>query len=77
MAHQVESFIPLWEWDEKKPKKKAKEKGKEKAKGKGKERAKSSGASHDSAYIEEVEDPGDSNPLRRAPRIQEVQDEDA
>jgi len=75
----VESFIPLWEWDEKKKSKKKagekKGKGKEKEKSKGKEKS-NNGSSHVSAHIEEV-DSGDSGSRRRAPRIEEVQDEDA
>jgi len=76
----VESFIPLWEWDEKKKSKKKadkKEKGKEKGKGKEKEKKGNNGSSHVSVHLEEVDDVGDSGPLSRAVRIEEVLDEEA
>lgn len=77
---QVESFIPLWEWDEKKKSKKKadkKEKGKGKGKGKEKQKKSNNGSSHVSVHTEEVDDSGDSGPLNRAVRMEEVLDEDA
>jgi len=70
----VESFIPLWEWDlpKKKSKKKKSEKGEKNEKGKGKVSTNGEGA-----FIEEVEDSGDSRPHSRTTRIEEVEDEDA
>jgi hypothetical protein len=55
-----------------------KKKVEKKEKGKGKEKEKSNiGTSHISAHIEEVDDSTQSGPLSRAPRIEEVLDEDA
>jgi len=70
----VESFIPLWEWDmpKKKSKKKRGEKGEKSEKGKS-----SSVKSNGGAFIEEVEDSGNSRPNSRGPTIEEVEDEDA
>jgi translocation protein SEC62 len=66
---QVESFIPLWEWDL--PKKKAKKRKGEKAAA-----AEANGAG--GAFIEEVQDDsGTSRPHSRAARVEEVEDEDA
>ena len=69
---QVESFIPLWEWDIPKKKKKKDGKGKEKAKG-----SVDSGASTpinggSGATIEELVDSDSSRP---GSRIEEVKDE--
>lgn len=73
LQSQVESFIPLWEWDL--PKKKTKKKKADK-----KEKGKSSAEKHKSnggAFIEEVPDSEDSRPQSRSARIEEVEDEDA
>lgn len=69
--YQVESFIPLWEWDipKKKSKKKKSEKGEKKEKGKSKKNG-------SVAVVEEVVGDSDSQPPRGA-RIEEVPDEDA
>ncbi|KAG5637352.1 hypothetical protein H0H81_004864 [Sphagnurus paluster] len=69
----VESFIPLWEWDLPKKKKKKSEKGEKKSKGK----APADLNNGSGAYIEEVDDSGDSRPHSRSARIEEVDDEDA
>jgi len=67
---QVESFIPLWEWDlpKKRSKKRKGEKGKSAV-----EKLRTNGG----AYIEEVDDSGDSRPQSRTTRIEEVPDEDS
>ncbi|KAF9458966.1 translocation protein Sec62-domain-containing protein [Collybia nuda] len=70
----VESFIPLWEWDL--PKKKSKKKSEKGEKGEKKEKSKGS-SNGAGAYIEEVEESGDSRPHSRSARIEEVEDEDA
>lgn len=67
---QVESFIPLWEWDlpKKKSKKRRAEKGKD---------ASGSVSPVPSARIEEVQDSESSRPASRtAARVEEVPDED-
>lgn len=69
---QVESFIPLWEWDLPKTKAK-KKKGDKKAKKSSAEKHKDNGG----AYIEEVAGSEDSRPQSRNARIEEVEDEDA
>ena len=61
----------------KKKKADKKEKGKGKEKGKEKEKQGNNGTSHASAHIEEVGNSTDSGPRSRAPRVEEVQDEDA
>ena len=73
---QVESFIPLWEWDL--PKKKTKKKRGEKAdkKGKGVTNGETPSASP-SPRIEPVADSGDSRPSSRQARVEEVPDEDS
>jgi translocation protein SEC62 len=84
---QIESFIPLWEWDlpKKKGKKKRAEGGVEKVSKKGKKAAKSAAdASADAAIaagatIEEVVDSGAEVALtaqRRAVTVEDVPDED-
>ncbi|KAG5646768.1 hypothetical protein DXG03_002454 [Asterophora parasitica] len=71
----VESFIPLWEWDLPK-KKKSKKSKEEKSEKKGKAKAVSTNGG--GAYIEEVNDSGDSSrPESRSARVEEVDDEDA
>lgn len=70
---QVESFIPLWEWDL--PKKKSKKSKGEKSSKKGKtpeEKLQNNGG----AFIEEVEE-SDSRPQSRSAKVEEVEDEDA
>ncbi|KAF5390811.1 hypothetical protein D9757_004514 [Collybiopsis confluens] len=72
----VDSFIPLWEWDL--PKKKSKKKKGDKTKEKGKdkttdaEKLKKNGG----AFVEEVEDSGDSRPQSRSAKVEEAEDED-
>ena len=75
---QIESFIPLWEWDiaKKKQKKKAKkDKGKEKEQEDAVERHTRNGG----AFIEEVpEEAPEIRPTKnRGALIEEVEDEDA
>jgi translocation protein SEC62 len=69
---QVESFIPLWEWDipQKKSKKKKSDKKEKKSSS---EKHKDNGG----AFIEEVAESEDSRPNSRSARIEEVEDEDA
>ena len=70
---QVDSFIPLYEWDF--PKKKKGKKGKS-DKGKGKEQEKGSGADQPrTAYIEEVDDSESSRPVSRNATATDVVDE--
>ncbi|TDL22768.1 translocation protein [Rickenella mellea] len=73
----VDSFIPLWEWDL--PKKKSKKKKREAGEKDGKKSAQDSGASTPNnaggAFIEEVDDSGDSRPQSRNAKVEEV-DED-
>lgn len=73
---QVESFIPLWEWDI--PKKKGGKKKKGKA-GAGKTPEQKL-ADNGGAYIEEVAEndtPDSSRPGSRSARVEEVPDEDS
>lgn len=66
---QIDSFIPLWEWDL--PKKKTKKRKSDKEK-----KEKSPAENHvnnGSAYIEEIDE---SKPQSRSPRIEEVEDDD-
>ena len=66
---QVDSFIPLWEWDlPKKPKKKKSEKS-------GRSKETGSDAGPNGAYIEEVIDSGTSRPASRGATIEEVEDD--
>jgi translocation protein SEC62 len=67
---QVESFIPLWEWDLPKKKGKKKKAGKESEKGKGKTKA------NGGLYIEEVEDSGSSRPASRGVTVEDVPDDE-
>lgn len=69
---QVESFIPLWEWDLPKTKTK-KKKGDKKSKKSSTDKHKDNGG----AFIEEVAGSEDSRPHSRNARIEEVEDEDA
>lgn len=67
---QVDSFIPLWEWDM--PKKKSKKRRGDKAK------EETGGAAQD-AFIEEVVDSGNSEgsrPTSRGPTVEEVPDDE-
>lgn len=66
---QIDSFIPLWEWDL--PKKKGKKKKGDKEKGKS-----STVEKNGSAPVEDDES-ADSRPQSRSARIEEVEDEDA
>lgn len=71
---QIESFIPLWEWDI--PKKKSKKKkGKAPAGANPEEQLANNGG----AFIEEVNDesPDPSRPGSRSARVEEVPDEDS
>ena len=71
---QVDSFIPLYEWDL--PKKKKGKKAKSSEKGKGKEREKASGTNQPrAAYIEEVDDSESSRPVSRNATVADVADE--
>lgn len=68
---QVDSFIPLYEWDF--PKKKKGKKAKPFDKGKGKEKEKGSGTEQSrAAYVEEVEDSESSRPVSRNAMATEV-----
>jgi translocation protein SEC62 len=69
-SRQVESFIPLWEWDLPKKKKKKSEKGskKDKSKATDSEKLEKNGG----AFIEEVEE---TRPSTKA-SVEEVPDED-
>lgn len=67
---QVDSFIPLWEWDY--PKKKGKKRRVEKEKGKGR----AVFADEGSAHIDEVADSGSERPASRAARVEDVPEED-
>ncbi|KAG6830445.1 hypothetical protein H0H87_008083 [Tephrocybe sp. NHM501043] len=69
----VESFIPLWEWDLPKKKSKKSKKGEKSEKKKGKAVSTNGGG----AFIEEVDESGDSRPHSRAARVEDVEDEDA
>lgn len=73
---QVESFIPLWEWDL--PKKKTKKKKGDKTdKGdKGEKGEKAGSEANGGAFIEEIDDSGASRPHSRAARVEEVDDDD-
>ena len=71
---QVDSFIPLWEWDLPKKKKKRADKSE-------KGKAATGSANGDDSLsptprIEEVVDSGDSRPASRQARVEEVPDED-
>ena len=69
---QVDSFIPLYEWDL--PKKKKGKKAKSSEKGKGKE--KGSGTDQPrGAYIEEVDDSESSRPVSRNATVADAADE--
>jgi len=68
----VESFIPLYEWDL--PKKKSKKKKGDK---KGAAAAAPETNGTGGAFIEEVDDSGNSRPQSRAARVEEVEDDDA
>ena len=71
---QVDSFIPLYEWDL--PKKKRGKKAKSSEKGKGKEKEKSSGTDQPrGAYIEEVDDSESSRPVSRNATVTDVADD--
>lgn len=73
-ASQIESFIPMWEWDI--PKKKSKKKkGKAPAGANPEEQLANNGG----AFIEEVNDesPEISRPGSRSARVEEVPDEDS
>jgi translocation protein SEC62 len=71
---QVDSFIPLYEWDL--PKKKRGKKAKSADKGKGKEKEKGSGTDQPrGAYIEEVDDSESSRPVSRNATVTDVADE--
>lgn len=73
---QVESFIPLWEWDIPKKKGGKKKKGKTLARKTPEEKLADNGG----AYIEEVvenESPDSSRPGSRSARVEEVPDEDS
>ncbi|THH12150.1 hypothetical protein EW145_g202 [Phellinidium pouzarii] len=79
----IESFIPLWEWDLPKKKKSRKQKDTEDAvpdsKGKGKARAESSTQQVQNgggAFVEEVNTSGDSRPVSRSARIEDVAEDD-
>ena len=69
---QVESFIPLWEWDIPKKKKKRGDKS-----DKGKAAANGEESVSTSPRVEEVVDSGDSRPSSRQARVEEVPDEDS
>ncbi|KAG6868539.1 hypothetical protein C0993_001427 [Termitomyces sp. T159_Od127] len=69
----VESFIPLWEWDLPKKKTKKSKKGEKTDKKKGK----AVSTNGDGAFIEEVEESGDSRPQSRSARVEDAEDEDA
>ena len=72
--HQVDSFIPLYEWDF--PKKKKGKKVKSSDKGKGKEKERNSGTEQSrSAYVEEIEDSESSRPVSRNAMVADVADE--
>lgn len=66
---QIDSFIPLWEWDL--PKKKGKKKKGDKEKGK------SSAVEKNGSAAVEDDESADSRPQSRSARIEEVEDEDA
>ncbi|KAJ3882788.1 translocation protein [Lentinula edodes] len=68
----VESFIPLWEWDVPKKKSKKKKGDKHKDKSNDVEKLKKNGG----AFVEEVEDSGNSRPQSRTAKVEEVEDED-
>lgn len=67
----MESFIPLWEWDV--PKKKSKKKKGDKGKSDAEKLKKNGGA-----FVEEVEDSGDSRPQSRSAKVEveEVEDDE-
>ena len=72
---QVESFIPLWEWDLPKKKKKRADKSE-------KGKAAMGAANGDDSlsptpHIKEVVDWGDSRPASHQARVEEVPDEDS
>ncbi|KAG6808828.1 hypothetical protein H0H92_002742 [Tricholoma furcatifolium] len=71
----VESFIPLWEWDL--PKKKSKKSKKGEKSEKSEKKAKVISTNGGGAFIEEVDDSGDSRPQSRSARVEDVEDEDA
>ena len=71
IAFQVESFIPLWEWDIPKKKSKKKKGDKHKDKTSDADKLKKNGG----AFVEEVEESGDSRPQSRSARVEEVEDE--
>ncbi|KAJ3742461.1 translocation protein [Lentinula detonsa] len=68
----VDSFIPLWEWDLPKKKSKKKKGDKHKDKTSDADKLKKNGG----AFVEEVEDSGNSRPQSRSAKIEEVEDED-
>ena len=86
--HKIESFIPLWEWDlPKKKKRRLREDGSEKKKGKEKaisgaddSRGTSPTAQphngEGGAHIEEVETSGDSRPVSRGARVEDAPEDD-
>jgi len=70
----VDSFIPLYEWDNAKKKKGKKVKTSDK--GKGKEKEKGSGTDQPrGAYIEELDDSESSRPVSRNATVADVPDE--
>lgn len=74
--YQIESFIPLWEWDVPKKKGGKKKKGKTPTGITPEEKLANNGG----AYIEEVvenESPDSSRPGSRSARVEEVPDEDS
>jgi translocation protein SEC62 len=71
---QVDSFIPLYEWDL--PKKRKGRKGRSLDKCKGKEKEKGSGTEQvRGAYVEEVEDSESSRPVSRNATVADVADD--
>ena len=71
---QVDSFIPIYEWDF--PKKKKGKKTRSSDKGKGKEKENSPGTEQPrSAHIEEIEDSDSSRPVSRNATVTDVADE--
>ena len=69
---QVESFIPLWEWDLPKKKKKRADKSE-----KGKAVANGEASASPSPRVDQAVDSEDSRPSSRQARVEEVPDEDS